>query len=150
MSGAIGLFTAPPARRASAGRNTKPATQGSQDATLGFSDLWTGMAISGAARAFTTDGYYIVPAAIRGPVDTRAAVRFVTGDLHADRYTSFGNFFFRFEALAEERHNGTGLTHNSTRPRAPFRSAMPASSGTTPSPCWATTRARSSIAASLR
>ena len=113
MSGAIGLFTHPFGQPEVLAQY-EAGNEGSQDATLGFADLWSGMALSGTARAFETDGYYIVPQPIRGPVDTQAAVRFVTGDLRADRYTSFGNFFFRFDALAEERHNGTELTHNST------------------------------------
>ena len=55
-----------------------------------------------------------MPASIRGTADTRANVRFVTGDVRIDHYTSLGNFFFKMSMLAEERQNGTVLTHNST------------------------------------
>jgi len=41
-------------------------------------------------------------------------VRFVTGDLFVDNYTSLGNFFFKTNLLVEDRPNGTTLTHNST------------------------------------
>src|SRR6476469_2446232 len=34
--------------------------------------------LSGHGRAFTTDGYYIVPETVRGTVDRMAGVRFVT------------------------------------------------------------------------
>ena len=84
------------------------------DISAGFADVWSRMAISGSARAFTSDGYFIVPASIRGAADTRANVQFVTGDVRIDQYTSIGNFFFKTSMLAEERQNGTAITHNST------------------------------------
>ena len=80
----------------------------------GLPNVWSRLAISGTARAFTSDGYFIVPASIRGAADTRANVQFVTGDVRLDHYTSIGNFFFKTSMLAEERQNGTVITHNST------------------------------------
>ena len=55
-----------------------------------------------------------MPQSIRGTADTRAGVRFVTGDVHIDHYTRLGNLFLKVNMLAEERQNGTVLTHNST------------------------------------
>ena len=113
MSGAIGVFTREPEKlRLLAG--FEAGNKNTEDATLGFSDAWGVAAISGTGRAFTTDGYYIVPGRIRGSADQLAAVRFVTGDVHADHYTSVGNLFFRAVILVEDRKNGTTLTHNST------------------------------------
>jgi outer membrane cobalamin receptor len=113
MSGAIAAFTGQPqAMHLTADYET--GSQDTQDVSLGFSNLWGGWAISGMARAFDTDGYYIVPASIRGPVDWKAGVRFVTGDVHADWFGVFGNLFFKTDLLAEDRANGTELTHNST------------------------------------
>lgn len=65
-------------------------------------------------RAFTTDGYYIVPDNLRGTADNKANVRFVTGALFLDYLGSADRLNVRFDTLAESRHNGTELTHNST------------------------------------
>ncbi len=113
MTGAIGIFTREPERLHLLG-GFEAGNRNTQDATLGFSQLWSMVAISGAARAFSTDGYYIVPATNRGSVDRFAGVRFVTGDVHIDHYTTLGNLYVRTNILAEERKNGTILTHNST------------------------------------
>ena len=94
MSGAIAVFSRPSEPRRLLAEY-QAGNQNSHDVSLGFSDLRTGVAVSGAAQAFTTDGYYIVPEPIRGAVDRRAGVRFVTGDIHIDRYTSLGNFFLK-------------------------------------------------------
>jgi outer membrane cobalamin receptor len=113
MSGAVALFSVEPSSHHLIAEY-ESGNEGTQDVTAGFSNVWGRTAVSGTARAFTTDGYYIVPTDIRGAADRPANVRFATGDIHLDQYTSVGNFFFRFDALAEERHNGTALTHNST------------------------------------
>jgi len=113
MSGAIGLFSRPPEKlHLLAGYEA--GNENTHDLSGGLSSVWRQAAISGVARAFTTDGYYIVPQNIRGPVDTPANVEFVTADVRIDGYTSFGNFFLKTNILAEQRKNGTLLTHNST------------------------------------
>ena len=113
MSGSIGIFSREPQPLHLIGA-FDAGNRDTQDATAGFSYVWPNLAISGDGRAFTTDGYYIVPDTIRGPIDRPAGVRFVTGDVHVDHYTSLGNLFFKFNILAEDRQNGTSLTHNST------------------------------------
>ncbi|MBZ5583000.1 MAG: TonB-dependent receptor [Acidobacteriia bacterium] len=113
LSGAISIFSRQPEPRHLLA-DFAAGNRGAEDASLGFSQAWSRAAISGAARAFTTDGYYIVPAANRGAVDRMAGVRFVTGDVHVDGYSSLGNVFLKVSALAEDRRNGTALTHNST------------------------------------
>jgi outer membrane cobalamin receptor len=113
MSGAIGLFSRP-AEKLHLLAQYEFGNQNTHDISLGFSNVWSRLAISGTARAFTTDGYFIVPANIRGAADTRANVEFVTSDVRIDHYTSIGDLFFKTSILAEERQNGTVLTHNST------------------------------------
>ncbi len=113
MSGAIGLFSRQP-EKLHVLAEYEFGNPDTHDLSAGFSHAWPRLAISGAARAFTTEGYYIVPAAIRGAADRPANVRFVTGDVRIDRYTPIGNLFFKTSVLAEERRNGTVLTHNST------------------------------------
>jgi outer membrane receptor protein involved in Fe transport len=113
LSGAIGVFSRAPRKLRFLG-DYQAGNQNTHDVSAGLSDVWRHAAISGVARAFTSDGYFIVPSNIRGPADTRANVRFATGDIRYDQYTSFGNFFFKTSVLAEERQNGTLLAHNST------------------------------------
>ncbi len=113
MSGAIGIFSRP-AQRFHLFSGFEAGNQDSQDAWTGFSNAWSEFAVSGSLRAFQTDGYYIVPESIRGSADTQAGVRFVTGDVHLDHYSRIGNLYLKVDMLAEERHNGTVLTHNST------------------------------------
>lgn len=113
MSGAIAAFSRPP-ERGHALLDYEVGSEGTQDVSAAASQLWTGWALSGGLRAFGTDGFYIVPSGIRGIADRKANVRFVTGDAHIDRFSPFGNFFFKVNMLAEERQNGTALTHNST------------------------------------
>ena len=113
MSGAIGVFSRQP-ETLHLLAEYEFGNESTHDISAGFSQAWSRLAVSGAARAFTTDGYYIVPASIRGAADTHANVQFVTADVRVDHYTSAGNLFFKTSMLAEERQNGTVLTHNST------------------------------------
>src|ERR1041385_6586367 len=82
--------------------------------TGGFSHVWKRVGLSGEVRSFTTDGYYIVPGSIRGPIDTHAGVDFVAGVIRLDFFGQRDRFFLRLDTLAEDRKNGTSLTHNST------------------------------------
>jgi outer membrane cobalamin receptor len=113
MSGSIGIFSRQ-FDRLHLFTGYEGGNRDSHDVWLGLSKRWSRVAVSGAGRAFTTDGYYIVPEERRGPADTLAGVRFVTGDVRIDQYTNWGNLFVKGDALAEERKNGTQLTHNST------------------------------------
>ena len=80
----------------------------------GYSNLWGPFGVSADVRAFTTDGYFITPSTVRGSVDDRANVRFVTGTLHLDYLGARDRLALRFDTLAEERQNGTALQNNST------------------------------------
>jgi outer membrane receptor protein involved in Fe transport len=113
MGGAIALFSREPARHhLTAGY--EGGNRNSHDLSAGYSELWSAWALSGYARGYSTDGYYLIAEPIRGAIDRLAGVRFVTGDVHVDHYSGAGDFFFKTDVLAEERQNGTSLTHNST------------------------------------
>jgi outer membrane cobalamin receptor len=113
MGGTIGLFSQAPSKL-----HLNVGYQGgsgnTQDVYGAFSDVWTHFAFSGFARGFTTDGYYVVPESIRGAIDRKAGVKFATGNLRFDWFLGKDKVFAAFDALAEERPNGTWLTYNST------------------------------------
>ena len=88
--------------------------EGTQDVAAAYSNLWDRWGLTLHSRAFTTDGYYIVPEPERGSVDNKANVRFATGDLNLDYFGARDRFSLHLDILAEERNNGTELTHNST------------------------------------
>ncbi|MBC8166399.1 MAG: TonB-dependent receptor [Bryobacteraceae bacterium] len=112
MSGAIALFSRPVARYAwgsyeGGNRNTHSVSGGG-------SYLWPHFGVSSNVRAFTTDGYYTIRRDRRGSADTPANVKFVAGNTRLDWLTQADRLFVRLDVLAEERDNGTVLTHNST------------------------------------
>ena len=73
---------------------------------------WFG--VSGNVRFFTTDGYFIVPAANRGKVDAPAGVEFAAGTIRLDFLGVKDRLFVRLDTLAEDRANGTAGVKNST------------------------------------
>lgn len=114
MGGAVTLFSKEPQKSRAwigyeGGNQQSHMVEGAGSIYLGQS--W---AISGNGRGFTTDGYYIVPAYARGPIDTKANIKFATGTVRADYFTQHDKLFLRLDALSEERDNGTTLTQNST------------------------------------
>lgn len=113
MSGTVSLFS-PSEQPNHIFANYLGGSDNTQDLSLGYSNLWGPWALSVHSRDLTTDGYYIVPQSIRGTVDTRANVRFATGDIHLDYLGVRDRLAIHFDLLAEERHNGTVLQHNST------------------------------------
>jgi outer membrane cobalamin receptor len=113
LGGVLALFSREPERwRLLAGYALGNEDQ--QEASAGFTNLWTHWAVSANARAYTTDGYFIVPADIRGAVDRPANVRFAAGDARVDYLGGADRLYLKFDALAEERGNGTALQTNST------------------------------------
>jgi outer membrane cobalamin receptor len=114
MGGAINVFTRQPA--------PWNVELGSEGGSAGQVELFGGFsaflsrqfAVSAHIRSMTMDGYYIIPADVRGPVDQKAGVEFVAGNLRLDYLGRRDKLFLRFDTLAEERKNGTGLTPNST------------------------------------
>lgn len=113
MSGAIALFSRP----AEPYRLTAFYEGGNRDTHelgAGFSHLFSKFGVSAQSRAFTTDGYFIVPEQARGSVDRPANVRFVSGDTRLDYLGARDRLFLKLDVLTEERENGTALTRNST------------------------------------
>jgi outer membrane cobalamin receptor len=88
--------------------------ENTHDVSAAYSNVWGRWGLSLHSRDFTTDGYYITPEPFRGTVDDRANVRFATGDVRVDYLGPSDRLSLHFDVLAEERHNGTVLTHNST------------------------------------
>lgn len=114
MSGVIALFSrSPEPRRFSAvyeGGNADTHVAGGS-----ASHVWgSRFGASARIRALTSDGYFIVPESRRGRVDTKAGVRFITGETRLDFIGQRDRLWTRFDVLAEERENGTSLTQNST------------------------------------
>jgi outer membrane receptor protein involved in Fe transport len=113
MGGALGLFTRPAERlRFQAGYEV--GNRNTHEVMAGASDLWRHVAISAFGRAFTSDGYFVVPSTIRGAVDHQAGVEFIAGNARIDLLGAHDRFFTRLDILAEHRENGTVLTTNST------------------------------------
>ena len=113
MSGTISLFS-PAAAPQHISADILGGNQGTVDAAAGYSNLWGPWGLSVHSRAFTTDGYYITPASVRGAADDKANVRFATGDMFLDYLGTSDHLSIHLDILAEERQNGTRLTHNST------------------------------------
>lgn len=78
------------------------------------SGTWQKWRASASGQALATDGYYIVPVSIRGPVDTRSNVDFQTGMGTLEREIPTGRAFVTGALLAESRNNGTHLQVNDT------------------------------------
>lgn len=113
LGGAVGLFSRPPSHEhfdfSYDGGNLD-----THELHGGASNTWRRFALSGSARAFTTDGYFIVPANLRGAIDTPANVEFVAANARVDYFEGPHRFFVRFDMLGEHRANGTVLQTNST------------------------------------
>jgi len=113
MTGAVALFSRTPERCRLTG-GYEFGNRNTHQAVLGYSHLWPRFAVSGQGRAFTTNGYYIVPEVNRGPVDREAGVRFVAGDVRLDYIGASQRLFLKADVLSEERENGTQLQRNSS------------------------------------
>jgi outer membrane cobalamin receptor len=113
LSGTISMFSKEP-QRDHASFSYFGGNEGTNELSGSYSNLWGPFALSTNLRAFTTDGYYIVPDDLRGTADDKANVRFVSGVIFLDYLGAADRLNVRFDTLAEERHNGTNLTHNST------------------------------------
>lgn len=113
MGGAIAMFSPEP--QSSHGLfSYMGGNEGTNELSGDYTNLWDRFGFSTNLRAFTSDGYYIVPGDLRGTADDKANVRFVTGGVNLDYLGDYNRLNLHFDVLAEERHNGTLLTHNST------------------------------------
>ena len=113
MGGMLNIITpAPDARHA--WMAAEGGNVGIAELRGGYADLFGKFGISTSARGFRSDGYYIVPEEIRGPVDTKADMDFVVGDVRADYFGGRQHFSLKANVLAEQRQNGTQLRDNSS------------------------------------
>jgi outer membrane receptor protein involved in Fe transport len=72
--------------------------------------------ISVTAQTLRTSGYILVPADQRGSVDTPAGTGDLDGSIRLSRKIGEdGDFFLRWNSLAESRQNGTPVQTNNTR-----------------------------------
>ncbi len=113
MGGAIAIFSREP-ERGTVRLAYEGGNENTHEVSVGGSHLIRKFGVSGEVRAFTTDGYFIVPASLRGPIDTPAAVDFVAGNLRFDILGARQRLFAKLDILAEDRANGTFLQRNST------------------------------------
>ena len=112
MGGLLALFS-----RAARGDSYLQYDHGSdqeQDLRTGFSEALRHWAASANVRMYTSDGYYIVPADLRGSVDQPAGVDDVAGDLRVDYFKNAQRLFLRLDIVAEHRNNGTVDQKNAT------------------------------------
>jgi outer membrane receptor protein involved in Fe transport len=113
MGGMLSVLTpAPDARHVR--MSAEGGNVGIADVRGGYSDLIGKFGFSTMARGFRSDGYYIVPEEIRGPVDTRADMDFVVGDARMDYFGNDQHLTFKANVLAEKRQNATRLRDNSS------------------------------------
>lgn len=113
LGGVIGLFSREPDKHRLTG-SYEAGNRGTHTVSAGYSHLWRKVAFSGQGRAFTTNGYFLVPQDSRGLVDERAGVRFVSGDSRVDLLGLRQRLFLKLDTLVEERANGTALQRNSS------------------------------------
>lgn len=113
MGGVVSFFSREPEKLHVTGRY-EGGNHSTHEVSSGISNAWSRWAASADARAFTTDGWFIVPGSVRGGVDVPAWSRFAAGGARLDFFGAASRLFLRFDALAEERGNGTVLQQNST------------------------------------
>lgn len=85
------------------------------DASLATSLRMKSWNLDADGECFRTAGYILVPAEIRGTVDTPANSYHGEGQLTARHKLGAGDFFLRSEFYDEARNNGTFLTSNDTQ-----------------------------------
>ncbi|MBV8570433.1 MAG: TonB-dependent receptor [Acidobacteriaceae bacterium] len=113
LGGTISILSPPPANQ-NLYADFLTGNKVTEDLAAAYSNMWGLWGLSVHSRDLTTNGYYIVPASIRGTVDTRANLQFATGDVFVDYLGVPDRLSIHFDILAEYRNNGTQVTHNST------------------------------------
>lgn len=114
MGGVINVQSTRPRRR-TAELRTQYGNLGSPKADFAVSDVWGKFAASLDGSAFKTDGFPIVIANERGPIDNNASVKYRNFNLRADYSPSTRvNAFVRGGYFHEERDNGKFSTFDGT------------------------------------
>lgn len=113
LGGVIALFSRHPEAARVTGRY-EGGSRSSHDVSASYMNLWRSLALTARGRGYTTDGYFIVPAEVRGTVDRPAGVRFVNSAAALDYFRAETRLSLKADILAEDRANGTALQRNST------------------------------------
>jgi len=113
MGGSVSLMSERPLARRFSGY-AEGGDAGIADARGGYSGLWGDWGASTSVRAFRSEGYFVIPEPHRGPVDRKADVDFVVGDLRLDYLGGKSQLSLRGNVLAEQRGNGTAIRENSS------------------------------------
>jgi outer membrane receptor protein involved in Fe transport len=113
MTGAVSIFSRPEEKNA-IDISQEGGTQGTLLNHATYSWLGENLGFSVDARSFATDGYYVVPEEIRGPIDTPASDRFASGAPRIDWFSGENRFFLKADTLFEHRNIGTFVDHEST------------------------------------
>ncbi|HEY6274251.1 MAG TPA: TonB-dependent receptor [Terriglobales bacterium] len=90
-------------------------TESTPDLSLADNWLFHSWTINTSGEAFRSDGYVIVPADLRGSVDTPVNSYHGDGQLVVRRKLGIGDFFSSGEFYDEARGNGTPLETNDTQ-----------------------------------
>lgn len=118
MGGVINILTRH-AARSEVSLDTSYGTERSPDASLWANSEWKRWSAQLAAEAFSTDGYVLVPADLRGAVDTAAGSNHTDLSLTLDRQISNDvRAFVEGAVFGEARKNGTPLQTNRTHIRS--------------------------------
>jgi outer membrane receptor protein involved in Fe transport len=113
MTGAVSIFSRPEEKNV-IDISQEGGTQGTLLNHATYSWLGENLGFSVDARSFLTDGYYVVPEDLRGPIDTPASDRFAAGAPRIDWFSGENRFFLKADGLFEHRNIGTLVDHEST------------------------------------
>ncbi len=113
MTGAVSIFSRPEEKNV-IDVSQEGGTQGTLLNHATYSWLGENLGFSVDARSFATDGYYVVPEDLRGPIDARAYDRFAAGAPRIDWFSGENRFFLKADALFEHRNIGTLIDQEST------------------------------------
>jgi outer membrane receptor protein involved in Fe transport len=113
MSGTVTLFSRPEEKNL-IDLSQEGGTQGTLMSHGTYSWLGKNVGFSLDGRGYITDGYYVVPSVLRGPVDAHAFNRFVAGSPRFDWFKGENRFFFKADVLEEYRKLGTLIPQEST------------------------------------
>jgi outer membrane cobalamin receptor len=113
MTGAVSIFSRPEAKNL-IDVSQEGGTQGTVQSHATYSWLGSNLGFSIDGRGFITDGYYVVPEALRGPIDGRAFDRFAAGAPRLDWFEGENRLFFKADVLAQRRNIGTMFDQEST------------------------------------
>jgi outer membrane receptor protein involved in Fe transport len=114
LSGVINVLTRPPSNRVLRAEASY-GTRETADVSFLAADQWRGFNAALSGEAFRTDGYFILPPAIRGAADDHAASQHRSLALRLGYEMSpSASVFARGSLFDEDRRNGTLLQRNDT------------------------------------